>query len=106
MCGITGYVGDRAALPILVGSLRNLEYRGYDSAGIALLNDHVDVYKRAGEVADLERELPADSPPSGTGLGHTRWSTHGKPTDENAHPHTDCKETVAVVHNGIIDNYD
>jgi glucosamine--fructose-6-phosphate aminotransferase (isomerizing) len=104
MCGIIGYVGTDQALPILAEGLANLEYRGYDSAGVALVgNDHLDVFKQAGEVADLE--LP-ESHEATLGIGHTRWSTHGKPTDENAHPHVDCTGRVAVVHNGIIENYD
>ena len=108
MCGIIGYAGSRAALPILAAGLANLEYRGYDSAGIALspgddAASELPVYKQAGEIADLE--LP-DSRSETCGLGHTRWSTHGEPTDANAHPHTDCTGRVAVVHNGIIDNFD
>jgi glucosamine--fructose-6-phosphate aminotransferase (isomerizing) len=103
MCGIIGYVGDSDALPIVATGLKNLEYRGYDSAGIALRNGDLSVYKSAGEIDDLD--IPEGSE-SLCGIGHTRWSTHGEPTDANAHPHTDCTGTVAVVHNGIIDNYD
>ena len=103
MCGIVGYVGDGDALPIVAAGLKNLEYRGYDSAGIALRNGGLSVYKSAGEIDGLA--IP-DSSTSRCGIGHTRWSTHGEPTDANAHPHTDCTGTVAVVHNGIIDNYD
>jgi glucosamine--fructose-6-phosphate aminotransferase (isomerizing) len=103
MCGIVGYVGDSDALPIVSAGLKNLEYRGYDSAGIALRNGDLPVYKSAGQINDLD--TPASSE-AFCGIGHTRWSTHGEPTDANAHPHTDCTGTVAVVHNGIIDNYD
>ena len=108
MCGITGYVGETDALPILADGLENLEYRGYDSAGIALRdgrNDALDVYKCAGEISALRNRLPESSNAT-TGIGHTRWSTHGEPTDENAHPHVDEAGEVAVVHNGIIENYD
>jgi glucosamine--fructose-6-phosphate aminotransferase (isomerizing) len=106
MCGIIGYFGEEQALPILTEGLSNLEYRGYDSAGIALQqSDGLDVYKRAGELSALRAVLPESSPATG-GIGHTRWSTHGKPTDANAHPHTDESGDVAVVHNGIIENYD
>ncbi|MDZ7850752.1 MAG: glutamine--fructose-6-phosphate transaminase (isomerizing) [Halodesulfurarchaeum sp.] len=102
MCGITGYVGDRDALPIVASTLANLEYRGYDSAGVALGNSALDVYKAEGKIGELT--LP-DSSTAKTGIGHTRWSTHGPPTDENAHPHTDCTGEIAVVHNGIIENH-
>ncbi|MEF8783562.1 MAG: glutamine--fructose-6-phosphate transaminase (isomerizing) [Haloarculaceae archaeon] len=105
MCGIVGYVGSSSALPILSEGLSNLEYRGYDSAGVALANEDVSVYKRAGRVEALQAALP-DSAGETRGVGHTRWSTHGPPTDENAHPHTGCTGEVAVVHNGIIENYD
>ena len=103
MCGITGYIGDRDCLPIIAGSLENLEYRGYDSAGVALVDGEVQVFKQAGRIADLS--LPSASGAT-RGIGHTRWSTHGEPSDANAHPHTDCSGRIAVVHNGIIDNYD
>ncbi len=105
MCGIIGYVGERAALPILSTGLANLEYRGYDSAGVALTGDELTIYKKSGEVSALQGILP-ESTEHTRGIGHTRWSTHGPPTDENAHPHTDCTGRVAVVHNGIIENYD
>jgi len=105
MCGIVGYVGKHEALPYLSKGLSNLEYRGYDSAGIALVNADIDVYKRAGEVSELQSALPEGSS-DGIGIGHTRWSTHGPPTTANAHPHTDEHERVAVVHNGIIENYE
>ncbi|MEF8780487.1 MAG: glutamine--fructose-6-phosphate transaminase (isomerizing) [Haloferacaceae archaeon] len=107
MCGIIGYVGERDALEVLVGGLNRLEYRGYDSAGVALSNgEGVDVVKRAGELSALETALESRTPSGTVGIGHTRWSTHGPPTDENAHPHTDEAGRVAVVHNGIIENYD
>jgi glucosamine--fructose-6-phosphate aminotransferase (isomerizing) len=105
MCGIVGYSGGGRALPILTEGLQNLEYRGYDSAGIALGDDDLTVYKRAGEVEALLDALPEDADQR-RGIGHTRWSTHGPPTDENAHPHTDCTGEVTVVHNGIVENYD
>ncbi|MDR5657368.1 glutamine--fructose-6-phosphate transaminase (isomerizing) [Halodesulfurarchaeum sp. HSR-GB] len=102
MCGITGYVGDRDALPIVSSTLANLEYRGYDSAGVALGNSELEIYKAEGKIGELT--LP-DSSTARSGIGHTRWSTHGPPTDENAHPHTDCTGEIAVVHNGIIENH-
>ena len=105
MCGIVGYVGEREALPILSTGLSNLEYRGYDSAGVALVDDDIEVYKRSGEVSELQAALP-EATTQTRGIGHTRWSTHGPPTDANAHPHTDEAGRVAVVHNGIIENYD
>lgn len=105
MCGIVGYVGYDSALPLLRDGLSNLEYRGYDSAGIAVAGDGLDIYKRKGEVSALLEALPRQSPTT-TGIGHTRWSTHGEPTDANAHPHTNEAGDVAVVHNGIIENYE
>ena len=107
MCGITAYVGSDDAVSDLLTTLTNLEYRGYDSAGVALLNGSgLDVRKREGETDRLKAAV-AERPPSGhIGIGHTRWSTHGPPSDANAHPHTDCRGRVAVVHNGIIENYE
>jgi glucosamine--fructose-6-phosphate aminotransferase (isomerizing) len=106
MCGITACVGDEQVVPTLLSGLDNLEYRGYDSAGIAVPNGRsLDVVKRSGAVADLVESVSRERPDGRVGIGHTRWSTHGAPTDENAHPHTDCTGTVAVVHNGIIENY-
>ncbi|WP_411967239.1 glutamine--fructose-6-phosphate transaminase (isomerizing) [Haloferax sp. YSSS75] len=102
MCGITGYIGEGESASILSTGLKNLEYRGYDSAGIALVGDQVDVHKQEGTIDGLT--IPRDVDAT-HGIGHTRWSTHGEPTDENAHPHTDCRGDVAVVHNGIISNY-
>ncbi len=106
MCGIVGYIGPRQASSIIIEGLRRLEYRGYDSAGIALLeNSHVSVLKRAGKVADLENLASLHPSASGLGIGHTRWATHGEPNDSNAHPHVDHTGTIAMVHNGIIENY-
>jgi glucosamine--fructose-6-phosphate aminotransferase (isomerizing) len=105
MCGIIGYLGSEGALPLLETGLSNLEYRGYDSAGIALGGNPLDVYKKQGELSALQAILPQKSTAT-SGIGHTRWSTHGEPTDANAHPHTDESGDVAVVHNGIIENYD
>ncbi|MCK4723660.1 MAG: isomerizing glutamine--fructose-6-phosphate transaminase, partial [Dehalococcoidia bacterium] len=103
MCGIVGYIGKRDAQPILVNSLKRLEYRGYDSCGVAVVNSGVHVYKDVGRIGHLELTLP----PNGgqVGIGHTRWATHGKPSKPNAHPHIDCAGKIAVVHNGVIDNY-
>jgi len=106
MCGIVGYVGPDQALPILLEGLRRLEYRGYDSAGVAVLDGAVRVVKRAGKLSELEAVLAGGDRPTGqTGMGHTRWATHGGPTDQNAHPHLDCEGRVAVIHNGIIENF-
>ncbi|MCW2946981.1 MAG: glucosamine/fructose-6-phosphate aminotransferase, isomerizing [Actinoallomurus sp.] len=107
MCGIVGYVGSQSALDVVVEGLARLEYRGYDSAGTAVVADgKLSVTKRAGKLVNL-RDALADAPPpqSGSGIGHTRWATHGPPNDRNAHPHTDCTGAVAVVHNGIIENF-
>lgn len=106
MCGIVGYVGRSQAAPILLDGLRRLEYRGYDSAGVAIVDgEHVETRKCAGRIAELAK-LMADKPPVGTfGISHTRWATHGKPTDQNAHPHFDATGKLALVHNGVIENY-
>ncbi len=105
MCGIVGYIGDKKAKRILLDGLKRLEYRGYDSAGIALLIDHhVEVCKTPGKVAKLE-ELVAGSGDSTIGMGHTRWATHGEPNEVNAHPHTDCGNKIALIHNGIVENF-
>ena len=105
MCGIVGYVGPRAATPLLIEGLKRLEYRGYDSAGVAVMNGKgVETRKAAGKIARLEAALGAEPVHGTLGIGHTRWATHGPPTTLNAHPHTDEKVTVAVVHNGIIEN--
>ena len=107
MCGIVGYVGPRPAQPILIEGLERLEYRGYDSAGVAVINDGaLGVTKNAGRIAGLVEVLEAQGGYEGTsGIGHTRWATHGPPNTDNAHPHLDCSTDVAVVHNGIIENY-
>ncbi len=107
MCGIVGYAGERRALDVVLEGLRRLEYRGYDSAGIAVLADGTLVTeKRAGKLGNLVAALDSQPPLPGTvGLGHTRWATHGPPNDPNAHPHTDCGGQLAVVHNGIIENF-
>ena len=106
MCGIVGYVGPDEALPIILEGLHRLEYRGYDSAGVAVLNGDLTVMKKAGKLEALEKELADKGAPDGTvGMGHTRWATHGPPTDQNAHPHVDCGGRVAVIHNGIIENF-
>jgi len=105
MCGIVGYTGARPAAPLLLEGLKRLEYRGYDSAGIALVEDgRIEVHKAAGRIAALERELGQNLPPGHTGIAHTRWATHGAPSTANAHPHTDCGGTLALIHNGIIEN--
>ncbi|MDX6268304.1 MAG: hypothetical protein QOD70_3044, partial [Frankiales bacterium] len=108
MCGIVGYVGEQQALDVVLGGLRRLEYRGYDSAGVAILDagSALRVERKAGKLSNLEKEI-ADLPLRGTlGIGHTRWATHGPPTDRNAHPHVDCDGKVAVVHNGTIENFE
>src|SRR5262245_62868039 len=106
MCGIIGYIGEKRVLPILIDGLRRLEYRGYDSAGVAVVHDGaIELRRSAGKLARLEEAI-ADSPLDGEyGIGHTRWATHGRPTEENAHPHRDCTGRIVVVHNGIIENY-
>lgn len=106
MCGIVGYIGSKPAAPLLLEGLAKLEYRGYDSAGIATLSgDEIAIVKKKGKLEVLEAELKNTRLSSSIGIGHTRWATHGKPSDENAHPHYDCEGNFAVVHNGIIENY-
>jgi glucosamine--fructose-6-phosphate aminotransferase (isomerizing) len=107
MCGIVGYVGEQSATPILLEGLRRLEYRGYDSAGIAVISatGELQIRKAAGKLENLRAAVGTLEPEGSVGLGHTRWATHGRPNDENAHPHTDCSGNVAVIHNGIIENY-
>src|ERR1700730_6685941 len=107
MCGIVGYIGGRRAVPIILDGLRRLEYRGYDSAGIAVLNGNqrLEMRRASGKLRNLEEAIrinPMDGP---YGIGHTRWATHGRPTEENAHPHRDCTGDIVVVHNGIVENY-
>ncbi len=105
MCGIVAYLGDAEACPIILKGLRRLEYRGYDSAGVALLNGKLDVYKRKGKVQDLEDVLKDKNLHAHIGMGHTRWATHGEPNDVNAHPHFSSDSKLAIIHNGIIENY-
>ncbi len=105
MCGIVGYIGNKEAFPILIKGLRRLEYRGYDSAGIALLNGGMTVFKKAGKVSDLEKIVNPDHVMANIGIGHTRWATHGEPNDRNAHPHLSQSGNLAIIHNGIIENY-
>jgi len=106
MCGIIAYLGYREALPILINGLKRLEYRGYDSAGIALLQENLHVYKKKGKVAELEAFLKTQENLQATiGMGHTRWATHGEPNDENAHPHYSASSNLALIHNGIVENY-
>jgi glucosamine--fructose-6-phosphate aminotransferase (isomerizing) len=106
MCGIVGYIGTKQAAPLIVQGLKRLEYRGYDSAGVCLLADGgIRIEKKAGRVMDLERAVDMDQLHGTVGVGHTRWATHGVPNDANAHPHTDQSGTIALVHNGIIENY-
>ena len=106
MCGIVGYVGNRAAYPIIIKGLKRLEYRGYDSAGVAILNSKLHLVKTKGKVADLEEKANQNSVSGILGIGHTRWATHGAPNDVNAHPHTSNSGRLVLVHNGIIENYE
>jgi glucosamine--fructose-6-phosphate aminotransferase (isomerizing) len=105
MCGIVGYIGSKEAFPILIKGLKRLEYRGYDSAGIALLNGNMTVFKKAGKVTDLEGIVDNGKIHATIGIGHTRWATHGEPNDRNAHPHLSSSGKLALIHNGIIENY-
>jgi len=107
MCGIVGYIGNQKAVPIILDGLRRLEYRGYDSAGIAVLNgdNHLAVRRASGKLRNLEEAIRANPLDGPYGIGHTRWATHGRPTEENAHPHRDCTGDIVVVHNGIVENY-
>src|SRR5467141_3091380 len=107
MCGIVGYIGPKKVVPVIIEGLRKLEYRGYDSAGIAVVprSGKLEIRRAPGKLRNLE-EVIASSPLEGTyGIGHTRWATHGRPTEENAHPHRDCTGQIVVVHNGIVENY-
>lgn len=105
MCGIVAYIGPREAYPILIKGLKRLEYRGYDSAGVALLNGSMNIYKCKGKVADLEKAAAGKDTHANLGMGHTRWATHGEPNDVNSHPHLSQSGDIAIIHNGIIENY-
>jgi glucosamine--fructose-6-phosphate aminotransferase (isomerizing) len=105
MCGIVGYIGFRDAWPIIIKGLERLEYRGYDSAGVALMNGTLNIYKKAGKVSDLKSFAEGKNLNGSVGMGHTRWATHGEPSDRNSHPHTSGDERLAIIHNGIIENY-
>src|SRR5476649_298426 len=106
MCGIVGYIGSKEVVPVLIEGLRRLEYRGYDSAGVAVVrNGEIVLRRSAGKLANLEQVIRIDPIAGDYGIGHTRWATHGRPTRDNAHPHRDCTGRIVVVHNGIIENY-
>ena len=105
MCGIVGYLGHKNAVPVVINGLRRLEYRGYDSAGIAVLNKNLSLVKCKGKVSDLEAKINGGMPEANIGIGHTRWATHGEPNDVNAHPHTSNSGNLVLIHNGIIENY-
>src|SRR6478752_10076113 len=105
MCGIVAYVGQRQAHEVIIKGLKRLEYRGYDSTGIALLNKGLNVYKKKGKVSELESFIKGMDLNSHIGMGHTRWATHGEPNDVNAHPHYSATKKLAIIHNGIIENY-
>jgi glutamine---fructose-6-phosphate transaminase (isomerizing) len=106
MCGIVGYIGSQNSLPILLEGLQRLEYRGYDSGGVALITDHhLTIHKKAGKVSELVKLVGKKKLSATLGIGHTRWATHGEPNDLNAHPHWDCNKEIAIIHNGIIENY-
>ena len=106
MCGIVGYIGDRQAVPVLMEGLKKLEYRGYDSAGVAVYeNGNIQIRKYRGRLSILEEHLKKETLKGSLGIGHTRWATHGEPSDINSHPHSNCSGDIVVVHNGIIENY-
>lgn len=105
MCGIVGYIGFRDAWPVVIKGLHRLEYRGYDSAGVALIDRELKLFKKAGKVSDLEKSVEAENLNGKIGMGHTRWATHGEPSDRNSHPHTSSNGKLAIIHNGIIENY-
>src|SRR5207248_6970810 len=107
MCGIVGYIGARKAVPIILDGLKRLEYRGYDSAGLAVVDDdcNLTVRRASGKLRNLEDAIRMSPLDGAYGIGHTRWATHGRPTEENAHPHRDCTGDIVVVHNGIVENY-
>src|SRR6267142_6319829 len=106
MCGIIGYIGSKPVVPVLIEGLRRMEYRGYDSAGVAVVSpEGIELRRSAGKLANLENAIRIDPVDGLYGVGHTRWATHGRPTEENAHPHRDCTGHIVVVHNGIIENF-
>src|SRR5213592_3139905 len=107
MCGIVGYVGNKQVVPLIIDGLRKLEYRGYDSAGIAVVDDtcNLSLRRAEGKLRNLEECIRLNPLYGNYGIGHTRWATHGRPTEENAHPHRDCTGRIVVVHNGVIENY-
>src|SRR6266513_385988 len=106
MCGIIGYIGSKPVVPVLLEGLRRMEYRGYDSAGVAVVSpEGISLRRSAGKLANLEKAIRVDPVDGVYGVGHTRWATHGRPTEENAHPHRDCTGKIVVVHNGIVENY-
>src|SRR5271169_1550062 len=107
MCGIVGYIGAKPVVPLILDGLRRLEYRGYDSAGIAVVDQSgkLQIRRASGKLRNLEESIRATPLEGLYGIGHTRWATHGRPTEENAHPHRDCSGEIVVVHNGIIENY-
>src|SRR5829696_7354062 len=105
MCGIVAYIGKREVYPILIKGLQRLEYRGYDSAGVAILNGELKVFKKAGKVSELNAFAKDKDVKGNVGMGHTRWATHGEPNDRNAHPHFSQSKNFAIIHNGIIENY-
>src|SRR5690242_21956019 len=107
MCGIVGYIGAKKVVPLVIDGLKRLEYRGYDSAGIAVVgqNGHLEIRRASGKLRNLEEAIRLSPLEGLNGIGHTRWATHGRPTEENAHPHRDCSGEIVVVHNGIIENY-
>ena len=107
MCGIVGYIGKKKAFPIIVNGLKRLEYRGYDSSGVAILDKehNLNVYKKKGKVIEMEAFALANNIEGNIGIGHTRWATHGEANDVNAHPHINTDGDIAIIHNGIIENY-
>src|SRR5437763_11673922 len=107
MCGIVGYIGTQRAVPIILEGLKRLEYRGYDSAGLAVYcaDDQLAIRRAKGKLRNLEQAIQLNPVDGVFGIGHTCWATHGRPTEENAHPHRDCKGDIVVVHNGIVENY-
>ena len=107
MCGIVGYIGPKRVVPLILDGLKRLEYRGYDSAGIAVVGDNgkLEIRRAPGKLRNLEESIRTTPLDGVYGIGHTRWATHGRPTEENAHPHRDCTGEIVVVHNGIIENY-